>query len=1007
MRLRPAPAACARRAVAACLAAAAGLAALPAFGFGQNKIVYQNFEWKVYTSIHFEIFYYPEEEEFLDQMISNCESAYQKVSKALDYEPPIQTGGKATKIPVVFYKTHGEFEQTNIMLSEIDEAVGAFAEPFQGRIVIPIDGPPDKVYETLTHELTHIFEFSILYGDSLRRIIRSNPPLWMMEGLASYIGEDEDNIDRMVIRDAVVNNILPSVRQLNQLSFLTYRYGHAIFDFINEDWGPSGIRNFLWEYRKVLLTDNVPHAIKEAFGIEVDEFDRRFNRYLRKKYFPVLMEKYEPDDYGKDIGIKDPGRHSFSPTLSPSGELVAVLATPVDELDVVVLSAKDGKKIRNLTKGFTNKYDHLVAAAFEGKRDLSWSPEGDNIAFFVRRENFRDLWIMNAVTGDRVLRMKMPVDIPTSPAFSPDGTKLLFAGNRAGIFDIFELDLATKKVQNLTDDNFYDANPAWSPDGKTALYNRRIGQWTKIFLFDVANPQRKTQLTFGESQDIMPVFGRDGRTVYFVSDRGSLGIFNVWSLDTESGEMKRWTDLVGGAFSPVELAEEENHPRRLAYASYYRGAFRLYTMDLDKPVEVISPEASAEALDPTPFQAPLQLTSDEAEKKPYKLRWSIDAPEVAIGVADDGTVFSNSTIIFSDLLGDYRVRANLSSVSSYSNIDVLFLNLKRRFQWGSRLIDYRDYYVATDITTGDTDTKRYSRYTGLSASGQYPFNKYYRVEGDLGYLQRSLDYPFYDTSGRLRYQGVNDDYVIARIGLSGDTLRGREFGPYHGKRFQLNASRGAQVSGDTGSFNTYSLDFRTYGRLTRRSLIAWRLASVVTTGDGRSILSMGGFNQLRGYDFRTFSGNSIAYSNLELRFPLIDELRFPFGSIGMIRGTIFFDAGAAWFEDSLWFDPKVGAFRGYLSTDSQGRTISVPIKFDAWDGDNDRFQDMRASWGLGLHFLFGGLEWHWDFARLLPYTEYKCRGGVDFRTGFCPQVPEKVEVNDGAPRTTFWIGFSF
>src|SRR5262249_17310801 len=162
------------------------------------------------------------------------------------------------------------------------------------------------------HELTHIFEFSILYGDSLRRIIRSNPPLWLMEGLASYIGEDEDNIDRMVIRDAVVNNILPSVRQLNQLSFLTYPYGHAISDFINEDWGPSGIRNFLWEYRKVLLTDNVPHALKEAFGIDVDEFDRRFSRYLRRKYFPVLMEKYEPDDYGKDIGVKTPGRFTFS-----------------------------------------------------------------------------------------------------------------------------------------------------------------------------------------------------------------------------------------------------------------------------------------------------------------------------------------------------------------------------------------------------------------------------------------------------------------------------------------------------------------------------------------------------------------------------------------------------------------------------------------------------------------------------------------------------------------------
>jgi len=99
------------------------------------------------------------------------------------------------------------------------------------------------------------------------------------------------------------------------------------------------VRNFLFEYRKVLLTNNIEKALKEAFNMDFDEFDRHFSKYLRQKYIPALMSKEEPLDYGKEIGLHKPGKYTFSPTLSPSGELVAALATPKDELDVVILSA--------------------------------------------------------------------------------------------------------------------------------------------------------------------------------------------------------------------------------------------------------------------------------------------------------------------------------------------------------------------------------------------------------------------------------------------------------------------------------------------------------------------------------------------------------------------------------------------------------------------------------------------------------------------------------------------
>ena len=67
-------------------------------------------------------------------------------------------------------------------------------------------------------------------------------------------------------------------------------------------------------------------------------------------------------------------------------------------------------------------------------------------------------------------------------AFSPDGTRVAFEGNRNGVVDIFEVGLATRSVRNLTQDEYFDANPWYSPDGKTLLYNRRIGSHWKVRL---------------------------------------------------------------------------------------------------------------------------------------------------------------------------------------------------------------------------------------------------------------------------------------------------------------------------------------------------------------------------------------------------------------------------------------------------------------------------------------------------------------------------------------------
>src|SRR5574342_1173579 len=75
--------------------------------YGKNKVKYDDFAWRVYKSPHFEIYYYPEFEQHLARLSSYAESAYQTVSSGLKHEI-------ADPIPIILYKTHSEFEQTNL-----------------------------------------------------------------------------------------------------------------------------------------------------------------------------------------------------------------------------------------------------------------------------------------------------------------------------------------------------------------------------------------------------------------------------------------------------------------------------------------------------------------------------------------------------------------------------------------------------------------------------------------------------------------------------------------------------------------------------------------------------------------------------------------------------------------------------------------------------------------------------------------------------------------------------
>src|SRR5947199_7758730 len=75
--------------------------------FGKNNIHYDKFDWHIYTTDHFEIYYYPEIETHLERVAGYAESAYQQISADLKHDLSFM-------VQLILFKTHSEFEQQNV-----------------------------------------------------------------------------------------------------------------------------------------------------------------------------------------------------------------------------------------------------------------------------------------------------------------------------------------------------------------------------------------------------------------------------------------------------------------------------------------------------------------------------------------------------------------------------------------------------------------------------------------------------------------------------------------------------------------------------------------------------------------------------------------------------------------------------------------------------------------------------------------------------------------------------
>jgi WD40-like Beta Propeller Repeat len=1033
--------------------------------FGKNNPHYDKFEWYIYTTDHFEIFYYPALKPHLERIAGYAESAYQQISADLKHD-------LSFKVQLILFKTHSEFEQENIDPGAGQEGVGAFAEPGQKRIVAPIDDPPDRLYGLLVHELTHQFEFDIIPQGLIRRSV----PLWVNEGLSDFERGQWEPLDLMAVRDAAIADIIPKMTELEGYgggggpSRLIYNLGHAVFEFIEAKFGKEGIRQFLFSLRKSVIGGG-EDAYEEALRMKKDEFDQNFERYLKDRFKP-FRDKERPADYGRDLSPnkeKTKFAEALSIAPSPSGDLIAVVTVnrKDQELDIILVSSKDGSIVRNLTGGFDKDlgFDHLVQMGVDQAANpwMAWSPKGDRLAYFVRTEKERTLIIQNVLTRDIEERIPMKmVDEPESPNFSPDGRSIAFNALQNAVGDIFALSLDTKTVTNLTADPFGDRAPSYSPDGKFIVYTARVSGNEKLFRLDL-DTKKKTQITFGTQDETGAQF-IDDHTIIFASTATDPSvplepevarngnILNIWTLDLTSGELRQYTDAVGGNWSPIVLNEGKSN--RVAFVSYFKNEYSIRTLERKEPLHTA---ASSDFGSPGPiidFQAPLQHTlvdENNRKKKRFEKMYLEGRPPVNVGVTNSGDIFGGTQVSFGDVLGDKQVNFFAASISQYRTLSLSYVDLSRRFQWALQGYSQTQFFygqqggyfydpsIAPLLSRDDAIATRTVR--GGSIFGIYPFSRYRRVElsGGLVQLDESYNDPTLQQQSQDYQQAVYGTTVLQNgtllplsVAFVQETTVFREFGPLAGSTMRLAYTEAPKLASFL-SRRTLDGDARYYQRIGSTGLLATRIRGFKSFGDFPDFQYFGGNSELRGYDYLQFAGQNVVFANAELRFPLIEAALTPIGVIGGIRGVFFAGIGGAWFSNSAAANPCTGDLSNFKFATNNTAVCQVPTgyKIDPATGliagttnpqtgqiipvlnyspqavSGFRLQDGRASYGLGLETFALGFPIHFDWA----WRTLMNHGWEDVVFA-CSTIDNSGKCVSGAadfrkPRFAVWIGYDF
>ena len=806
-------------AAALLLLAAASAAPAQAQYFGRNRVRYDDFQFQVLQTEHFDLYYYSDEEQAARDVGRMAERWYSRLSHILGHEFDERKS-------IILYADDADFRQTNI--TDIGEGTQGVTDALRQRNVLYVGATYGETEHVLGHEMVHQFQYDMAEragtSQNLYRL-----PLFIVEGLAEYLTVGrEDALTAMWMRDAVIRDDFPTLEGLQRNPrYNEYQYGQPFWAYIGGVYGDESTATL---FRRALEMP-LDSAITSVTGLEPDTLSLRWANALREQYFPLVAGRSVPVSTAEAIAearLEDDnelaalptdlpatpdrrvlaqetgaGALNIAPQVSPDGRYVAFFSeADLFGIDLYLADAETGRIIKKLEESGTDP--HFDALRFIESAG-TWSPDGRQFAYVVFSGGDNEIALLDVETREVTRRIAVRgVGAIKDPAWSPDGTQIAFAGVKGGITDLYLVDVAGGTVRQLTNDRYADLQPAWHPDGRHIAFVTDRGPGTdfdrltfaevRLAILDIDSGEIEVVAPFAGAKHINPAWSPDGQSLYFLSDND--GFNDIYRLDRATGDLYRVTRLLTDVSGIADLSPAFSVSRgtgTVMYAVFEGQKYSVYSIPPERaggvPAEPAGPEALLAATLPPAAATERSVvqtyladaqgglpTTRAFPTREYRPRLSLDyvsQPQVGVGYDpsySSGFGLSGGvSFLFSDQLSDKVLGVAIAANGTIQDIggQALYLDRGGRFTYGATVgrVPYIQAFYglppASDTSTVQGVGTRYyyrTTVTQASALAQYPLNQTQRFEGELGYRRINYDLEY----DRIRTDGVSL-YIDGRV----------------------------------------------------------------------------------------------------------------------------------------------------------------------------------------------------------------------------------------------------
>ena len=281
---------------------------------------------------------------------------------------------------------------------------------------------------------------------------------------------------------------------------------------------------------------------------------------------------------------------NYSPTFSPDGTEIAFASFRLDNGEIYLMDL-DGRIRRRVT--YTTDFNDNSPAFLTTPNYIFYSSEPKSsreVKVVIQSSGSTPIYAGFNLTHihSKVTRAVLPVSFGARvPRASPVENQIIYESNADGNLELYLLNLdgldlaqitsADVEPKRITYNETDDGSPAFFPDGKRIVFVSSRGDVNQLYTMDI-DGQNEKHFNPNRYDCYNPTISPDGKTIAYVSARD--GDMEIYLIDADGQNERRITGEIGVSIHPAFSPDGQ----QLAYVSDRSNTFHIYLMSLDKPI---------------------------------------------------------------------------------------------------------------------------------------------------------------------------------------------------------------------------------------------------------------------------------------------------------------------------------------------------------------------------------------------------------------------------------------